>query len=88
MFDLTGRTAPVTGSGRGVGFGVAEVLLSAGATVYVNDLVAERAESAAASLGDRARPLPFDVADLDVNLIGVLNCVKATIGLNGGSLTS
>ena len=39
MFDLTGKTALVTGSGQGVGLGIARTLIEAGATVYVNDLV-------------------------------------------------
>lgn len=63
MFDLTGKTALVTGSGQGVGLGIARTLIDAGARVYVNDLVGERAESAAAGLGPNAIPLPFDVAD-------------------------
>ena len=122
MFDLTGRTALVTGAGRGVGFGIARTLIAAGATVHGNDLLAERAQDAADRLGVNALPLPFDVADadevdaavasvgpidilvnnagippsmrpvrfrdlpreewapyIDVNLYGVLNCVKAVI---------
>ncbi|HAI65394.1 MAG TPA: 2-deoxy-D-gluconate 3-dehydrogenase, partial [Acidimicrobiaceae bacterium] len=31
MFDLTDRTALVTGAGRGVGLGIARVLIDAGA---------------------------------------------------------
>jgi len=65
MFDLTGRTALVTGAGQGVGFGIATTLLEAGARVYVNDLVPERAEAAAARLGPNAHPVPFSVADAD-----------------------
>ncbi len=122
MFDLTGRTALVTGAGRGVGFGIAAALLERGAQVWVNDLVTERAEVAAAQLGEGAHPVAFDVADeiavdhairavgqvdilvnnagipptmravqfremnrhewnayIDVNLYGILNCVKATV---------
>ena len=122
MFDLTGKTALITGAGQGVGLGIARTLIDAGATVFVNDLVPERAASAAAELGPNATPLPFNVADfdeveaaiasagqidilvnnagippsmraikfrdlpreewapyIDVNLNGVLNCVKAVI---------
>ncbi len=63
MFDLTGRTALVTGAGQGVGFGIAATLLEAGARVFVNDLVPERAEAAAGALGASATALPFSVAD-------------------------
>ena len=122
MFDLTGKTALVTGSGQGVGLGIARTLIDAGAIVYINDLVADRAIAAANELGPNAKPLPFDVANfadveaailsadpidilvnnagippsmravkfrdlprdewgpyVDVNLYGVLNCVKAVL---------
>ena len=65
MFDLTDRTVLVTGAGRGVGLGIARVLIDAGAHVYVNDLEPDRAMIAAADLGERALALPFDVTDLE-----------------------
>ena len=65
VFDLTDRTALVTGAGRGVGLGIARVLIDAGAHVYVNDLEPDRAMTAAAELGERALALPFDVTDLE-----------------------
>lgn len=36
MFDLTGKKALVTGSTQGIGFAIAELLVSRGAVVYVN----------------------------------------------------
>ena len=66
MFDLTGRTALVTGAGQGVGFGIAATLIEAGAKVFVNDLVAERAKAAAGALGASATALPFSVAVREV----------------------
>src|SRR5271170_4690314 len=67
LFDLEGRVALVTGAGQSVGAGIAQALASRGATVLVNDIVAERAGSVAeaiASAGGLSRPLPFDVTDL------------------------
>ncbi len=67
LFDLEGRVALVTGAGQSVGAGIARALASQGATVLVNDIVAERAVSvteAIVSAGGLSRPLPFDVTDL------------------------
>lgn len=63
---LDGTRVLVTGAGQGVGEGIARTLASAGATVLVNDYVAERAEAVAAALtaeGGTAEALPFDVTD-------------------------
>jgi NAD(P)-dependent dehydrogenase (short-subunit alcohol dehydrogenase family) len=66
MFDLTGRTALVTGSGQHVGAGIARALASQGATVIVNDIVVERAQQTADEIiaaGGAARIAAFDVTD-------------------------
>jgi len=68
MFDLSGRSALVTGAGQGVGAGICDVLAGQGAQVLVNDIDPGRAAETAAKLagrGLRAEPLPFDVTDLD-----------------------
>ncbi len=64
--DLRGRRALVTGGGQGVGAGIATTLASAGATVVVNDVVADRAAAQVERIvgaGGRAEPLAFDVTD-------------------------
>jgi 2-hydroxycyclohexanecarboxyl-CoA dehydrogenase len=56
----------VTGAGRGIGFAIANRLAEEGATVVVNDLDEERAESAASDLraaGHEAMAVPADVTD-------------------------
>jgi NAD(P)-dependent dehydrogenase (short-subunit alcohol dehydrogenase family) len=66
LIDLSGRTALVTGAGRSVGRGIADVLASAGAYVYVNDLHEERASEVAAAIGATgggASIAVFDVTD-------------------------
>lgn len=81
-FDLTGRTALVTGAGRGVGEGVVRELAAAGARVAVNDLHADRAEAVAASVrevGGRAVAAPFDVTDAAA-LAVALERVTAELG--------
>jgi len=61
--DLTGQTAFVTGSTRGIGRAIAEVLYAAGAKVAVVGRDAGRAQAVAAELGDRAAGVGCDVAD-------------------------
>ncbi|MFL5403065.1 MAG: 3-oxoacyl-[acyl-carrier-protein] reductase [Gemmatimonadales bacterium] len=60
--DLTGKTAFVTGSTRGIGLAIARSLYTAGAKVAVVGRDLERARSVAASLGDRAAGVACDVA--------------------------
>lgn len=65
---LEGRTALVTGSGRGIGKAVAQKLSAAGASVMVNDLdEASAAETAEAlrSTGARAAHLAGDVTNAE-----------------------
>jgi gluconate 5-dehydrogenase len=61
-FDLTGRTALVTGSTRGLGRAIAQGLADAGARVAVNGRSAEAAEAVAREFSG-AIAAPFDVTD-------------------------
>ena len=66
LFDLTGRTALVTGSTRGIGFALAQGLAESGAAVIVNSRQAAACDEAVAKLQGRglnARSSTFDVAD-------------------------
>src|SRR5271165_5047479 len=66
MFDLTGRTALVTGSSRGLGRAMAEGLAAAGAAIVLNGSNAERLAAAAAemrALGTTVHEACFDVTD-------------------------
>ena len=65
-FRLDGRTALVTGAGRGLGVGMAEGLARAGAEVVLAARTASEIEAVAASIieaGGAARALPLDVSD-------------------------
>ena len=66
LFDLTGRTALITGSVRGIGFSLAEGLCEAGATVVINGRKQDAVDEAVAKLqakGSKALGAVFDVAD-------------------------
>jgi 3-oxoacyl-[acyl-carrier protein] reductase len=68
MFRLDGKIALVTGSGGGLGVGVARALCKQGAHVVVNDMNAELAEETAGKLrseGFAASAAPFDVTQRD-----------------------
>ena len=64
VFDLTGRTAIVTGGSRGIGFAIAKGLASAGATIILGDILIDQGEEAARAIrsgGFEARFIEVDV---------------------------
>lgn len=66
LFDLSGKTALVTGATQGLGLEIARGLALCGATVLINGRDAIRTSHVVEALiseGYKARPLPFDVAD-------------------------
>ena len=54
LFDLSGRIALVTGSAQGLGHAIARGLGEAGATVVLNDIVADRLDAAVTRLTETA----------------------------------
>jgi len=65
---LENRVAIITGAGRGIGFGIAEVFCREGATVIIGELVEERGQDAASKLraaGYQAGAIPLDVTRVE-----------------------
>jgi 3-oxoacyl-[acyl-carrier protein] reductase len=63
MFDLTGKTALVTGASGGIGGAIAQALHVAGATVALSGTRTAPLEALAADLGSRAHVLTCDLSD-------------------------
>lgn len=66
LFDLTGRSALVTGAARGIGASVAHALANAGANVLVTDVDASAASAVAEKIaadGGAAASMGLDVSD-------------------------
>jgi 3-oxoacyl-[acyl-carrier protein] reductase len=63
MFDLTGKTALVTGASGGIGGAIAQALHAAGATVALSGTRTAPLEALAADLGSRAHVLTCDLSD-------------------------
>ncbi|MBL4890746.1 MAG: 3-oxoacyl-[acyl-carrier-protein] reductase [Rhizobiaceae bacterium] len=65
MFDLTGKTALVTGASGGIGEAVARALHAQGATVGLHGTREEKLKELAADLGDRTMVFPANLSDRD-----------------------
>jgi gluconate 5-dehydrogenase len=78
LFDLTGRTALITGSSQGIGLALAHGLAEAGASVLLNGRDRAKLEAAAAEIPG-SRILAFDVTDHDT-VRGVIDDFEATVG--------
>lgn len=67
LFDLTGKTALVTGAKRGIGFAMAEGLAEAGADIIATSASIEPSgsaiEEAVSALGHQCTCLPCDLSD-------------------------
>lgn len=97
QFDVSGRSALITGAASGIGLAYAEVMAEAGAKVSLTDIDAEGAEREAARLraeGYEARAAKCDIAILDdvakafddhVAAYGGCDIAFANAGVDGGN---
>lgn len=65
MFDLTGKTALVTGATGGIGRAIATALHKQGATVAISGTRREVLDQLAAELGERVFVLPCDLSNIE-----------------------
>jgi NAD(P)-dependent dehydrogenase (short-subunit alcohol dehydrogenase family) len=86
VFDLTGKTAVVTGGGRGIGRGISRAMAKCGASVVVagrNEGPLKETEAELEALGVRALPVQVDITIADdiarlvavtVDAFGAIDC--------------
>ena len=83
LFDITGRTALVTGSSRGIGYALALGLAQAGARVVLNgrhlESLARAAESIALATSADVHVAAFDVTDSASVVEGIAD-IERTVG--------
>ena len=91
MFELTGKTALVTGATGGIGGAIARAVHKQGATVAISGRQQDKLEKLAAELGSNAHVLPCDLAD-KAQVAGLIDQAVAKLGrldilINNAGLT-
>jgi NAD(P)-dependent dehydrogenase (short-subunit alcohol dehydrogenase family) len=82
-FLLTDKRILITGAARGLGEAFARACLDAGARVVITDILHERGQTLAKTLGERAHYVPMDASSKDSIVAGVNAAVHWLGGLDG-----
>ena len=85
--DLSGKTAVITGSARGIGRAIAEKLAEAGANIIISDIMAEVGEVTAKEIADKRgvkiiRELNLDQSEMPMDK-DVINAVLRASEIEG-----
>ena len=80
MFDLTGKTALVTGATGGIGGAIARALHAQGAHVVLSGTREAALEALAAELGDRTSAVTANLSDAD-SVDGLIAAAESAAGL-------
>lgn len=95
MFDLSGKSALVTGATGGIGESIARTMHAAGAEVILSGRRVEKLDALAAGLGGRTHIAPCDLSDPDqadaligqaIEAAGKLDIVVANAGVTRDKL--
>lgn len=91
MFDLTGKTALVTGASGGIGAEIARALHAQGAVVALSGTRREALDALAADLSERVHVLPADLSQAEAasELIAAAEAAMGSVGIlvNNAGLT-
>jgi 3-oxoacyl-[acyl-carrier protein] reductase len=79
MFDLTGKTALITGATGGIGGAIAASLHARGATVALSGTRKEKLDELAANLGERAFVVPANLSDPE-SVAALVPAAEAAMG--------
>ncbi|MFN3853648.1 MAG: 3-oxoacyl-[acyl-carrier-protein] reductase [Phreatobacter sp.] len=79
MFDLSGKTALVTGATGGIGSAIAAALHRQGATVALSGTRREKLEEVAAGLGERVHVVPANLSVAD-DMEGLVPAAESAMG--------
>ena len=91
MFDLSGKSALITGASGGIGGAIARALHGAGATVALSGTRVEALEGLASELGENAHITPANLSDAE-SLAALIGTAEEAIGavdilINNAGLT-
>ena len=95
MFDLSGKTALITGASGSIGGGIARAFHQQGATVALSGTRREQLDQLAGELGERVHVLPCDLSDMAAvetlvpdaeKAMGKLDILVANAGMNRDNL--